>query len=260
MKKISSAFYSFLLAMLLTGCATVTNPATQKKEYILINSLEEVQIGRSMSETIVKKEIPPLDDPAKQLAVNRIGNRIVQASDRKEIVYHFMILDSPDLNAFALPGGYVYIYNGLLGRVDEQALAAVLAHEVGHVAAKHSIKKLQAALGYDLLMGIALVGLGNKDPQLAEEVGRLSNTVYDLLSRGYSRQDELLADRLAVKYLSQAGFDPHAMVRVLEILQKEKGPGGRVFEILSTHPRMEERIKKVKEEIEKRPKDGIIKK
>ena len=247
----AKTLFCFLLVMVLTGCATAYNPATQKKELIFIDSMQEVQIGRGISDNIIKNEIPPLNDAAKQLLVNKVGQRIAQVSDRRDIVYHFMVLDSRDLNAFALPGGYVYIYKGLLDRIDEQGLAAILAHEVGHVAARHSVKKMQSALGYNFLMALALAGFGKNDPQFAQEISGATDVVYGLLSRGYSRQDEFLADKLAVKYILRAGYDPHGLVRILELLNKEKGPSGRIFEILSGHPRMKERIRKVKEEIQK---------
>jgi predicted Zn-dependent protease len=98
-------------------------------------------------------------------------------------------------------------------------------------------------------MTMALIGLSAKSPQTAQDVSGMANTVYGLLSKGYSREDELFADRLAVRYLLRAGYDPEALVRSLEILKKESGPGGRVFEVLSTHPRMDERIKKAREDI-----------
>lgn len=246
--KLATAICCFLV-FFAVGCATVYNPATEKKEMILIDSAQEVGIGRSMSENIIKREHKPLGDAAKQLFVNKIGQRVALVSDRTELVYHFMVLDDPDFNAFTLPGGYIYIYSGLLNKIDEPELAAILAHEVGHVAAKHSVKRMQSALGYNLLISIALAGFGSKNPALAEGMANVSGTVYDLLSLGYSREDELFADKLAVRYLRRAGYDPYAAVRVLELLNKETGPGGRIFEVLSTHPRMQERIRKVKEEI-----------
>lgn len=232
------------------GCATVYNPATERKELIFIDSAQEVQIGRSMAENVIKREHKPYRDASVQLFANKVGQRIARASDRTDIVYHFMVLDDPDLNAFALPGGYVYIYKGLLDKIDEPGLAAIFAHEVAHVAAKHSVKNMQSALGYNLLVAIALAGFGSKDPAFAQDISGVSGTVYNLLSLGYSREDELFADKLAVKYLHRAGYEPLAIVRVLELLNKDKGPGGRVFEVLSTHPRMQERIRRVKEEIE----------
>lgn len=235
--------------LFLYGCATVYNPATEKNELIFIDSAQEAQIGRGMAEQIIRKESKLLRDASKQLFANKIGQRIAAVSERRELVFHFVVLDDPDLNAFALPGGYVYIYSGLLNRLTEDELAAVLAHEVGHVAAKHSVKKMQSVLGYNLLMSLALAGFGPRHPEFAQEIANVSGTVYDLLLRGYGREDEILADKLAVKYLFKAGYDPDSMVRALEILMKESGPGGRMFEILSTHPKMQERIRRVREEI-----------
>ncbi len=235
--------------VLLAGCATVYNPATQREEGIFIDSAQEVQVGRSMAENIITKEDRLLQDPVRQRYVNTIGGRVARVSDRPELVYRFFVLDNEDLNAFALPGGYVYIYSGLLKRLDDDATAAILAHEVAHVAARHSVKRMQSALGYNTLLAVAVAGLGGKDPAFAEKLVGVSDVVYDLLSRGYSRQDELLADRLAVKYLKAAGYDPHGLIRVLELLEAQKGPGGRVFEVLSTHPRLQERIRQVQEEI-----------
>lgn len=239
----------FLVTASLSGCATVYNPATGRQERLFISSAEEVQLGRSMDRQVVSGAYQPWNNAMEQRKVNALGQKIAWVSDRKDIVYHFQILDSPDYNAFALPGGYVYIFRGLYEKMDEQETAAVLAHEIGHVAAKHSVKRLQSALGYEALMGLVFLGLGQKDPALAQQLAPVSNTIFDLLSKGYSRQDELFADKLGVKYMKAAGFDPQGMVRSLEFLDKEKGPGGRVFEILSDHPRMAERIKKVKEEI-----------
>ncbi len=246
----SKPIFFTLFCYFLSGCATVYNPATGKKELILINSAQEVQIGRGMAGNVIAKEQRLLNDPAKQLLINKIGQRVVRVSDRTDIIYNFKVLDSPDFNAFALPGGYVYITSGLMDKLDEDAIAAVLAHEVGHVAAKHSVKRMQAALGYDLLVAIALVGIGNNDPKFAQDIASMSDTIYGLLSLGYSREDELFADKLSVRYLDRAGYNPYAMVKSLELLDKEEGPGGRVFEILSTHPRMQERIAKAKAEVE----------
>ncbi|MFA5039380.1 MAG: M48 family metallopeptidase [Candidatus Omnitrophota bacterium] len=247
------------LLALMTGCSTVYNPATGRQEHIFIDSAQEVQIGRSMDRQVIATQYQPWNDPVEQRRLNVLGQKLVRVSDRQDIVYRFQILDSPDYNAFALPGGYVYIFKGLYEKLDEPELAAVLAHEISHVAAKHSVKRLQSALGYNLLLGLVFVGLGNDDPQITRQIGAVSDTVFDLLSRGYSREDELFSDRLAVKYLLAAGYDPEALVRALEFLDKEKGPGGRVFEILSTHPRMAERVRKVKEEIRMSEKQLTIK-
>ena len=256
-KKLFGSFHWFLsivygLVILdFSGCATIPNPVAKQQERALINSAQEALIGRSMSENIIKRARAPYADAAKQLFVNKIGQRIAQVNDRRDIVYHFMILDSPDLNAFALPGGYVYIYRGLMERLGEPEIAAVLAHEIGHVAARHCVKIMQASLGYDFLLAIALAGLNNKEILSPQDTAGVTPTVFGLLSRGYSREDELSADRAAVRYLREASYDPRALANVLKILNKETGLKCRVFEISSTQARMEERIKKIEEEIKK---------
>jgi len=235
--------------VMLAGCATVYNPATQRQEWIFIDDAQEVQLGRGMSESVIKKENRLLADPVQQRRVSVIGQRVARVCDRPEIVYQFSVLDNEDLNAFALPGGYVYIYSGLLAKLDDDEIAAILAHEVAHIAAKHAVKRMQSALGYNVLVAVALTGLSGKDPALAQNIAGVSNVVYDLLSRGYGRQDELFADALAVKYTKAAGYDPAGLLRALELLNTQQGPGGRVFEVLSTHPRMQERIQRAQEEI-----------
>jgi predicted Zn-dependent protease len=200
---------------------------------------------------LIQEKTPPVEDAALQRRINELGQRLVAVNDRKEVMFHFLVLESADLNAFALPGGYTYVYRGLIEKMKEDEVAAVLAHEIAHTSAKHAVKHLQAALGYNVLIAAALVGLGARDSALAQDIGQLSGALFDLLSKGYSREDELQADRLSVRDLKRAGIDPYAMVRALDVLTKESGPSGRVFEVLSTHPRMEERIRKVKEEIEK---------
>ena len=244
--------WTIVCGLLLTaGCATVYNPATGRQEVILIDSAQEVQIGRSMASEVITAQYEPWNNTVEQRRLNELGNRIVAVSDRRDIIYRFQILDHPDYNAFALPGGYVYMFRGLYEKLGVDERAAVLAHEIAHVAAKHSVKQMQSALGYNVLLGVVLVGLGDRNPQMVQQLAGVSNVVFDLLSRGYGRQDELEADRLAVTYLRQAGLDPQALVRSLEFLMTQQGPGGRVFEVLSTHPRMQERIQKAKEEIEK---------
>lgn len=234
------------------GCATPKNLAVcPQEEVVVIDSFQEVQIGRAMAEEVIKKEYPLWPNPAKQLFVNKIGQKIVQACGRGDIVYHFAILDSPDLNAFALPGGYVYIYRGLFEKIDEIELAAIIAHEVGHVEARHAVTKMQAELGYKVMAGLVFYALGEKDPRLSRELPRLRGLVFEALSKGYGREDEFLADNLAVAYLQSAGYDPNGLARALELLEMTVGPGGRAFEISSTRPVMQERVKRIKNEVEK---------
>lgn len=231
---------------MIAGCVTPKNLTVYpQEEEIAIDSFQEVQIGRAMAEELIKKEYPLWRNPAQQFFINKVGQRIAQACGRRDIVYHFAILDSPDLNAFALPGGYVYIYRGIFEKMDEAELAAIVAHEVAHVVAHHALTKMRADLGYNVLAGLVFFALGQRDPRLEEELPRFRGLVFEALSKGYGQNEEFLADNLAVEYLRSAGYDPDSLARALLLLETSIGPGGRVFETLSTRSVMRERLKRI---------------
>lgn len=236
-------FLSFIV--FLGGCTTIYNPATQRKEYYLIGTKEEVSMGQEM-DVALKKKLNVLNDPLMQTRLSRIGSRIAAVSDRQDLAYTFKVVQDKELNAFAIPGGFIYAHSALMDIATDDELAGVLAHEIGHVAARHSVKKLQTALGYQIVIGIALGLSGQQD------MGQALDIVFNLTALGYGRKDELLADKLAVKYTKLAGFNPYGIVTFFEKLRKEaaeKG-SGRVPVFLSSHPDMDERIKQVKREIE----------
>lgn len=244
LKKNSFPILFLLAALALGGCAAVYNPATQRKEIILIDTENEVALGRDLDNQIPKK-LKVLQDPKKQGRLESIAFRVAEFSDRQDLTYHFKIIDDKEFNAFAIPGGFIYVNSGLMEAVNDPELACVLAHEIGHVAARHSIKKMQAAMGYQLLMSIA-IGISGK-----QAIASATDIIFELTSLGYSRQDELLADKLAVKYAKKAGFDPYAMVTFFRKLQKEaEKKGGRLqIELFNSHPDIEERIKNAEKEI-----------
>jgi len=242
--KITNCIIFFSYILLLSGCAAIYNPATGRKESLFIDTKSEVSLGRDMDQQIQKK-MKILNDPQMQYRLTAITAKIAPASDRQDLAYYFRIVDDKDFNAFAIPGGYVYVNSGLVSASTDDELACVLAHEIGHIAAKHSVKKLQATFTYDLLMSIA-VGLTGK-----QAVAQLVDIfVFNPVTLAYSRNDELLADKLSVRYAKRAGFNPYGMVTFFEKLKKEneKNPQLRI-EILSSHPNLDERIRKVKEEI-----------
>jgi predicted Zn-dependent protease len=234
----------FLLGLSLGGCATQFNLATEEEEFIMMSSNREVRLGASIAEAIERKYKTIKDERLKE-RVDRIGQKLVSVCDRKDIVYHFDILDIDELNAVSLPGGYVYINRGLLERLQtDDELASVLAHEIAHIAARHSVKRLQGSLGYGLLR--ILLGGALKEAQAV----RAADMAFVQLTMAYSREDEFLADKLAVKYLRGAGYDPEAMVnffeRLLEIKRKEPLRPKSAFR---THPYLPERIAMAKKEI-----------
>lgn len=237
-------FLLIALLFLLAGCATIYNPATQRNELILIDTASEISLGRDMDKQMQRK-IKLSSDLQLQTRLNTIGYKLAKSSDRQDLLYYFRVANDDELNAFALPGGFVYINSGLMQRATDNELAAVISHEIGHIAARHSVKKLQAALGYQIVINLALGISGNAS------LGRAMDIVFNLVNLGYSRQDEFLADRLAVKYSKKAGFDPYGMVtffRKLAEEQKKKGPNFRIV-FLSSHPPIQERIKNAETEI-----------
>jgi predicted Zn-dependent protease len=190
-----------------------------------------------------------VDNPLTRLRVSSVGNKIAAVCDRHDLLYHFKAIEDDEVNAFALPGGYVYVTSGLLEKVsdNDDELAAVLAHEVGHVVAKHSVKRIQAAMGYNLL-SLLIVG-ATRDAKAQ----RMADIAFGQILLGYSRQDELLADRLAITYAERAGYNPEGMVTFLQKLKTmQKNRPLRRFFYLSTHPYISERISQARRIINKK--------
>lgn len=242
--KISSFFIATLFLFILNGCVTIYNPATQRKETLLIDTEGEVALGRNMDRDIQRK-LKILQEPQMQNRLEDIGAGVAGFSDRQDVGYHFRIVKDKDLNAFAIPGGFIYVNSGLMDIATDDELACVLAHEIGHIAARHSVKKIQAVMGYQLVMGIIL-GVSGK-----QRISEATDIVFNVVSLGYSRKDEFLADKLAVKYAKKSGFNPYAMVTFFERLKqkaREKGPNFNLV-FLSSHPPIEDRIKNIKNEI-----------
>ncbi|HET8657288.1 MAG TPA: M48 family metallopeptidase [Longimicrobiaceae bacterium] len=210
----------------------------------------ENEIGRVMA-TDINAHLPLVSDPILDAYVTSLGRLLASVSSRPGLDYHFYIIDSSVVNAFALPGGYVYVTRGLIEQTRNGAeLAAVLAHEIGHVAARHGVEKLERQLRtgsvVDLLYTLFLGG----EPQLLRD--NALEMAGALWSARHSREDEAQADRLAVRYLIKAGFDPDAMVTILQtLLQEERSDGvPRANSWFSSHPLTSERIDVAKREIQ----------
>ena len=204
-----------------------------------------MSLGKSISRQ-AELEYPISGDIIQNKRLKKIGKKIAAVSDRQDLVYVFKVVKDKTLNAFSLPGGFVYVNSGLMDKADDDELACVIAHEVGHIAAKHAVKKLQVTIGYQLIMSIAL----NKATNI--ETSRAVNTVFGLISLGYSREDERLSDRLAVKYAYKAGFKPAAMISFFKKLKEEDQKALNYhIAFLESHPAIDERINNVKAEIER---------
>ncbi|MFH1506978.1 MAG: M48 family metalloprotease, partial [Candidatus Omnitrophota bacterium] len=240
-------FIVILLILFSSGCATIYNPATRRQEFILINTSEEVSLGKSI-DAQTRKEYAPYPDAKVQERARRLGEAIARVCERNDLTYHFLVLksksDKKEINAFSTPGGYVYIFKDLMDVATDDELIGVIGHEVGHIAAKHSVKRLQMAMGYNILVSLALSDEG------AAPIKQMMDIVNNLAALGYSRQDELEADRLAVRYTHNAGYDLNGLLtfmQKLEDISQDNTPA--ILNFLRTHPSYEQREQLLTEEI-----------
>jgi predicted Zn-dependent protease len=232
-----------IFAILLSGCASEYNIATRQQEWIYYTTDKEVKIGESIVKEVEKK-YKFVDDPLIINRVEEIGKKIVAVCDRKDIDYHFYVLNEEEINAVSLPGGFVYVNKGLIDKIsNDDELAGVLAHEVGHIVARHSVKKLQAMMGYSLLRLLLA-----QAPQPAE-VGTGADWAFLQLMLGYSREDELLADQLAARYTKLAGYDPNSLINFLENLRQAEKYKLKPLSYVKTHPYIPDRIRIIKQEL-----------
>ncbi len=211
----------------------------------LFSTNQEVEMGREFSQEI-EKEITILDNSEWTEYIDGIGQKIVSVSDRSNIDYRFKIVDdSTTINAFALPGGFIYIYSGLLIRADNEAeVAGVLAHEVGHVVGRHGMKRLTSAYGYQIILSIVL---GNNP-------GQMQRITADILAglgmMNYGRKNELESDDFGINYINLLGYDPAGFVSFFEklVALRESAPSF-VESMLSTHPTPTDRINRARSTI-----------
>ncbi len=243
--KIFMVMFLFSGFIFVSGCQTEYNIVTGKQESYFYNTDKEVQMGQAIAKE-VEKEYKPVDDPLIQKRLEDIGKRIASVCDRKEITYYFRVLNDEEVNAVSLPGGFVYVNKGLIDKtVNDNELAGVVAHEVGHIVARHSIKKLQGMMGYSFLRILTVVA-----PVNTAEVGIAADAAFTELMLGYSREDELLADQLGARYSKLAGFDPRGMITFLQKLQEiERKKPLRQKSYFKTHPYVPDRIRAVKQEL-----------
>lgn len=198
----------------LAGCAV--NPATGRNDFVMMSERQELDLGARYNQEIAK-ENPRYNDAKLQAYIQRAGERVARASHRNQLNYVFTLVDSPDVNAFALPGGYIYIHRGLLAYLNSEAeLAAVLGHEVGHVTARHSVRQQSQSTAWGLLGQAAAIGTG------VGALGDLTSVMGNAFVRGYGRDMELEADGLGAQYLARGGYDPQAMIEVVRVLKNQE--------------------------------------
>ena len=237
-----------VLLAFLTGCVgSQFNVATRRQEYTFTSTDKEVEMGRTLSRHVLE-ELPIVADEPLQARVRSIGERLAAVCDRQELVYTFTVVQEDGVNAFSLPGGYVFLEDGLIKKTaNDDELSGVIAHEIAHIAARHAIKRYEGALGVQLAQ---LAVLASRQGGAGSGMGIAMQAV----QLAYARQDELEADQLGVKYMKAAGFDPKAMLTFLEKLHDLDGgklrylPRGVVRPHYAlTHPYVPERLRAVKE-------------
>jgi len=233
---------------LLPSCAI--NPATGTPDLVLMSESAEINMGKELHEKVLKS-MPIYQDERLTAYIDSIGQKIVKNSDRPDIKYHFTILDSPNINAFALPGGYIYINRGLLAFLDSEAqLAAVLAHEIAHVTARHVVRQDTANKGASTLSIVSVFTTGSV------VLGDVTNLMSTAAVKGYGREMELEADGFGAEYLFNSGYDPHAMVETIGILKdqekfsryraKNEGKKTKSYHgVFASHPRNDIRLNEV---------------
>ncbi len=233
---------SLLGASALAGCAT--NPVTGKRELVLISREQEIAMGEEAAPEFEKEFGGKVEHADLQAYVSGVGRRMAEVSDRP-MPYDYTLVASDVPNAFALPGGKIFITAGLMRQMtNERQLAAVLGHETGHVAARHSVRQMQKQMGAQLLMEIAARAGGADTGQTAADVTRVVSTMALLK---YSRDDEYQADELAVKYAARAGYNPWGVVELLTLLKAmQEAEPGRFREMFQTHPLSSKRIERAR--------------
>ena len=219
-------------------CRTEVNPVTGEKQRVAMSAEQETALGIQTAPQMAAEFGGLHPDPALQEYVEQLGERIVAASAARgsKYQYDFHLLKDPEtVNAFALPGGQVFITAALLERLqDEAQLAGVLGHEIGHVVGRHSAQQLAKAQLTQILVGAAGVA-GSSEDSSGQQAAAVAAVVGQLVNMRYGRKDELESDRFGVRFMSEAGYDPRSLIEVMGILAAANS-GSERPEFLSTHP------------------------
>jgi len=242
-----------LLAIIIAACSV--NPATGERQFTALLPPEQEAAVGAQEHTKVRAAFGEFVDGPVANYVNQVGQRVAEKTERSDVEYKFYVIDSPVVNAFAVPGGYIYVSRGLLALANNEAeLAAVLAHEIGHITGRHSAERVSQ--GFLVGLGAAVLSAAANDPGVSQAAGLGS----DLYIKSYSRGQEHQADELGVRYLSRAGYDPMAMASFLNSLDQSTkleeqitGKSGPSFVYFSTHPQTEDRVGEARAEAQKYP-------
>jgi predicted Zn-dependent protease len=253
------------IALLIAGIAIVSflmtrskNPITGQTQYVAMSVQDEIALGLAAAPEMAAQHGGLHPDPAAQEQVDRVGGRLLSRGLAMETPYQFefhLLADPQTVNAFALPGGQVFITAALYAQLEtEGQLAGVLGHEIGHVIERHGAERLAKMQLTQGLVGA--VGVAASEEGRGYEAAAVAAAIGQLVNMRYGRDDELECDRWGVRLLAKAGYDPRAQIRVMEIL-RDAGGGGGAPEFFSTHPNPENRIGRIERAIEEVFPNGV---
>ena len=225
-----------VLLFVVCGCAS--NPVTGQREFVMISESQEIAMGRE-ADVQIREQMGLYDDEELQRYVERIGLEMASRSHRPDLPWSFAVVDSPVVNAFAVPGGFIYLTRGIMAYLDDESdLAGVLGHEIGHVTARHSVQAMTRAGGAQL--GLAIGGIVSPT---ARSLGGLAEIGLGVLFLRYGRDAELQSDRLGAEYAVASGWDPNGVRDMLTTLSRlSEGSGRGVPSWMSTHPEAADRV------------------
>ena len=236
------------LGLSTTGCST--NPATGKGQLNFLSTSREISLGNQSAPQFTQQYGGDIPSESLRAYVVDLGKRLAAQSERAELPWEFHVVDSSVLNAFALPGGKVFITRGMLAKLNSEAqLAGVLSHEIGHVTAQHIGQQLSQSM---LLQGLAIgvgVASARSDNEWLKAMGIGASVGGSVYLLKFGRDQESQADELGVRYMTRLGYNPVGQIQVMEVLQKESTGKPRQPEFLSTHPLAKTRIRRLEKHI-----------
>ncbi|MBC7946004.1 MAG: M48 family metalloprotease [Burkholderiales bacterium] len=239
--------------------ATQDNPITGESQRVRFTPEQEIALGLEAAPQMAEQMggLHPSDDV--QNYVNTVGQTVVQGSAAKKSPYQFqfhVLADPKTVNAFALPGGQIFITAALLAQLQNEAqLAGVLGHEVGHVIGRHAAEHMAKGQLTQILVGAA--GVAGSGDGGGQHAAMIASMVGNMINLKYGRSDELESDALGIRFIAEAGFDPRAMAGVMDILEKASGGARGGVEWLQTHPNPGNRRESIKQEIAEKFPDGV---
>lgn len=236
------------------------NPVTEEDQYVAISPEQEIVLGLQAAPEMAREYGGLEPDPEEQAYIDAVCERLIQNSEAQTTEWPFechLLADDETINAFALPGGQVFITSALFEELQtEGQLAGVLAHEIGHVVARHSAQQIAKARLTEGLTGAVVVASYDPEDPSSRNAAYMATIIGQLVNMKFGRDDELQSDRLGVQFMAEAGYDPRALIRVMEILAAAN-QGPRPPEFFSTHPNPDNRIARIQQAIEETFPQGV---